>query len=134
LFVNIIYIVTSSCNTPNISLQRVLYKTAQPWRQKSRPDLKHQVSDSSAELLYKKQSNTHYEYTLFSECANRYIFRSIRTSSGVYHNTKIVAHICIKRLKQWCYIKYIQLIKIYNVCMCLWNKLKAVLNVKVFRF
>jgi hypothetical protein len=85
------------------------------------------------QLLYKKQ--THYEYTLFSECANHYMFRPIlRPSSGVYHNTKIVAHICIQRLKQWCYIQYIQLIKIYSVCMCLWNKLKAALNVKVFRF
>jgi hypothetical protein len=26
------------------------------------------------ELLYKKQSNTHYEYTLLSECANRYMW------------------------------------------------------------
>ena len=44
------------------------------------------------------------------------MFRLIlRPSSGVYHNTKIVAHICIQRLKQWCYIKYIQLIKIYSV-------------------
>jgi hypothetical protein len=39
-------------------------------------------------LLYKKQSNTHYEYTLFSECANRYMFRPIlRPSSGEYHIT-----------------------------------------------
>jgi hypothetical protein len=43
---------------------------------------------SLIQLLYKKQSNTHYEYTLFSECANHYMFRPIlRPSSGVYHNT-----------------------------------------------
>jgi hypothetical protein len=68
------------------------------------------------QLLYKIQ--THAMNTLFSECANHYMFQPIlRPSSGVYDNTKIVAHICIQRLKQWCYIKYIQLIKIYNVCV-----------------
>ena len=50
------------------------------------------------QLLYKKQSNTHYEYTLFSECPNHYMFRPIlRPSSGVNYNTKIVAHIYVSK-------------------------------------
>ena len=52
--------------------------------------------DKLVNILPVEQSNTHYECTLLSDCANSYMFRPIlRPSSGVHHNTKIVVHICI---------------------------------------